>query len=286
MSTLPNGLVTFGPSANCTLDLCPLEASLLRYQPNIPANAIFIAVLSISMAIHIVQGLQFRTWGFMSSMVAGCVLEIVGYIGCQIIKKGSKELIAASSINFVNPNISRFPASYFGWIFITSDIVSLILQAVGGALSCTGADKHAIEIGEHISLAGLIFQVVTLVCFCALFADYVIRAFKVCRHRLSKPVIYFLVFLFFSTLFILIRCIYRIAELYQGYFSAIFRDEGLFIGLESCMMCVAVLLLNAGHPGYVFSKKEDITYDVDKDGDFEQIDGSILLTDVEPTSGR
>ncbi|KAF5544685.1 parasitic phase-specific PSP-1 [Fusarium phyllophilum] len=255
MSTLPNGLVTFGPSANCTLDLCPLEASLLRYQPNVPANAIFIAVLI-------------------------CITIAPVFFSAAIY------VLLSQVINFVNPNISRFPAFYFGWIFIPSDIVSLILQAVGGALSVTGADKHAIEVGERISLAGLIFQVVTLVCFCTLFADYVIRAFKLCRHRLSKPVIYFLVFLFFSTLLILIRCIYRIAELYKGYFSAIFTDEGLFIGLESCMMCIAVLLLNAGHPGYVFSKKEDITYDVDKDGDFEQIDGSILLTDVELASRR
>lgn len=43
----------------------------------------------------------------------------------------------------------------------------------------------------------------------------------------------FLGFLFLSTIFILIRCAYRIAELGQGYFSALFRDEGLYIGLES-----------------------------------------------------
>lgn len=82
---LPHGLIAFGPLANCTLDLCPLEWSILRYQPNIPANAIFIAVFGISMAVHAWQGWQFRSWGFTASMISGCILEIIGYVGRLII---------------------------------------------------------------------------------------------------------------------------------------------------------------------------------------------------------
>ncbi|KAJ4254424.1 hypothetical protein NW762_010022 [Fusarium torreyae] len=282
MSTLPNGLITFGPDANCTLDICPLEASILRYQPNIPANAVFIAVFGLSMAIHAFQGIKMRTWGFMLSMMAGCILEIIGYVGRLIIHNNPFDfngflmqiicitvapvffsaaiyVLLSQVINFVDPNISRFPAQYFYWIFIPSDIVSLVLQAVGGALSCVASDRNAVKTGEHISLAGLIFQVVTLICFCALFADYVFKTSKSpSRYRLNKSMAIFLAFLFLSTVFILIRCAYRIAELGQGYFSALFRDEGLYIGLESCMMCVAVLLLNAGHPGYAFDDQQNI----------------------------
>ncbi|KAF4968827.1 hypothetical protein FSARC_3856 [Fusarium sarcochroum] len=282
MSTLPNGLITFGPDANCTLDICPLEASILRYQPNIPANAVFIAVFGLSMAIHAFQGIKMRTWGFMLSMMAGCILEIIGYVGRLIIHNNPFDfngflmqiicitvapvffsaaiyVLLSQVINFVDPNISRFPAQLFYWIFIPSDIISLVLQAVGGALSCVASDRNAVKIGEHISLAGLIFQVVTLICFCALFADYVFKTSKSrSRYRLNKSMAIFLIFLFLSTVFILIRCAYRIAELGQGYFSALFRDEGLYIGLESCMMCVVVLLLNAGHPGYAFDDQQNI----------------------------
>ncbi|CAJ0547675.1 Ff.00g044290.m01.CDS01 [Fusarium sp. VM40] len=282
MSTLPNGLVTFGPDANCTLDTCPLEASILRYQPNIPANAVFVAVFGLSMAIHTFQGIKMRTWGFMSSMLAGCTLEIIGYVGRFIIHDNPFDfngflmqiicitvapvffsaaiyVLLSQVINFVDPSISRFPPKYFYWIFIPSDIISLILQAVGGALSCVASTHEDVKTGEDISLAGLIFQVVTLIFFCALFADYVFTASKSpSRHRLNKPMVTFLLFLFTSTIFILTRCAYRIAELGQGYFSALFRDEGLYIGLESCMMCIAVLLLNTGHPGYAFGQKQDI----------------------------
>ena len=83
--TLPHGYIAFGPQANCTLDVCELSWSILKYQPNIPANAIFIAVFGISLLIHAFQGWRSKTWGFAASMLSGCILEIVGYIGRLII---------------------------------------------------------------------------------------------------------------------------------------------------------------------------------------------------------
>ncbi|RBR23256.1 uncharacterized protein FIESC28_03998 [Fusarium coffeatum] len=283
MSRLPNGLISFGPDANCTLDTCPLEASILRYQPSIPANAVFAGVFGLSLITHAFQGIRMRTWGFMASMIAGCILEIIGYVGRFIIHDNPFDfngflmqiicitvapvffsaaiyVLLSQVINHVDSSISRFPPQYFYWIFIPSDIISLILQAVGGALSCVASTHKDVKTGEDISLAGLIFQVVTLICFCALFIDYVIKASKSSsRNRLDKPIVTFLTFLFASTIFILIRCGYRIAELGQGYFSALFRDEDLYIALESCMMCIAVLLLNAGHPGYAFRKRREFS---------------------------
>jgi len=85
MATLPNGLITFGPLANCTLELCPIEASLLRYQPNKPSTIVFIAVFGLSLLVHAYQGMRTKAWGFMASMLSGCILEIVGYIGRLII---------------------------------------------------------------------------------------------------------------------------------------------------------------------------------------------------------
>ncbi|KAF4418441.1 phospholipid-translocating ATPase [Fusarium acutatum] len=294
---LPGGLISFGSDANCTLELCPLESSILRYQPNVPANAIFIGVFGLSMALHIFQGIKMKTWGFMTSMMAGCILEIIGYIGRLIIHDNPFDFIGfllqiimitiapvffsaaiyvllSQVINFVDPNVSRFSPKYFYWIFIPSDIISLILQAVGGAVSVVSTAQDDVKTGEDISIAGLVFQVVTLLCFVALFIDYVIRASKSpARYRLTKPILTFLFFLFLSTIFILIRCGYRIAELNGGYFSAIFRDEGLYIALESCMMCIAVLLLNAGHPGYAFKEAPEFTKEMDQ---MDQDDNTVF----------
>lgn len=120
-------------------------------------------------------------------------------------------------------------------MFIPCDIVSLILQAVGGAFSATGSTKKDVDTGVDISLAGLIFQVITLVLFCVLFADYLLlsRKSNFARPGMTKAMKVFLTFLFLSILLVLIRCTFRIVELHQGYFSHFFRQEGEFIGLES-----------------------------------------------------
>lgn len=81
MTQLSNGLIPFGPDANCTLDLCPLEASILRYQPLIAANLTCLIIFGLSLVVHTFQGFWKHTWGFTTSSIAGCILEIVGYVG-------------------------------------------------------------------------------------------------------------------------------------------------------------------------------------------------------------
>lgn len=159
-------------------------------------------------------------------------------------------------INFIDPSKSRFDPRLFYWVFIPCDIVSLVLQAVGGALSSLARTEAAVNRGVKISLAGLVFQVVTLVAFTLLFLDYlrscgfladVFSSSSSSRRggssekeaggqqqqRFARPLRVFMAFLFLATLFVFVRCAYRIKELSEGYFSQFFREEGLFIGLES-----------------------------------------------------
>lgn len=142
------------------------------------------------------------------------------------------------------------------WVFVPCDVVSLILQSVGGALSSSsvGSDKS----GEYITLAGLAFQVFTLTVFAAMALDYVFRymAYRKSQHVDQRRILstrfkIFSVFFSASVIFILIRCCYRIAELGQGYGGSIFHEQGLFIGLESVMVTLAVFALNIAQPGTV-----------------------------------
>lgn len=77
---------------------------------------------------------------------------------------------------------------------------------------------------------------------------------------------FFLTFLFLSILFILLRCVYRTVELREGYFSEMFRDEPLFIALESCVISVAIICLTIGHPGYALDSKKQRHVSVEKGG--------------------
>ena len=73
--------VSYGPAENCTLATCDTSLSVYQYQPSLAANAIFIALFGVSLIIHIVQGLRYKTWTFTIAIFWGCVAEMVGYGG-------------------------------------------------------------------------------------------------------------------------------------------------------------------------------------------------------------
>ncbi len=55
-----------------------------------------------------------------------------------------------------------------------------------------------------------------------------------------------------AIILILIRCVYRIDELSDGYSGPLVHDEGLFVGLEGVLIIVAVFCLAVAQPGPVF----------------------------------
>lgn len=59
----------------------------------------------------------------------------------------------------------------------------------------------------------------------------------------------------FTTLLILIRSSFRVAELSEGFGSALANNEVTFMVLEGGMVASAVILLTVIHPGLVFERK-------------------------------
>lgn len=121
------------------------------------------------------------------------------------------------------------------------------------------------NIGDHIMVAGLTFQVVTLLMFQLLCLDFTIKTLRRMRTmadaacdpthkalRGSAKYRLFLVALGLATFCIFIRSIYRVAELSEGWEGALIKNQHLFIGFEGAMVIVAVLVLNIFHPGYCF----------------------------------
>ena len=82
-------------------------------------------------------------------------------------------------------------------------------------------------------MAGLIFQVVTLVAFSVIFADFIVRLL---RSAHSKDVVQrdmlFLTFLVLAVLLTLARCIFRAYELKEGYRGDLITHGDLLIALE------------------------------------------------------
>lgn len=78
---LPPNVILFGPDGNCTLDICPIEASLYGYRPRMSASIAFIVLYALSACIHIYLGWRWKKWFFMSCMVLGALDGIAGYTG-------------------------------------------------------------------------------------------------------------------------------------------------------------------------------------------------------------
>ncbi|KAK5664250.1 hypothetical protein OQA88_467 [Cercophora sp. LCS_1] len=266
---LPPNVVVFGPKANCTLEICPLEMSVYGYLPSLAANISFIAVYALAAAIHTYLGFRWKQRWFMVCMLLGVCNAIIGYIGRVLMHYNPFNFAAfmlqiaiyitlALSINHFSPKLSRFNPNLFYWIFIPCDLISLILQAAGGGLSTSSAGSS--QVGVDLALAGLSFQVFTIVMFCAFFGDYLWRYFRSdtwrndVKNRIEQPTRLKLFFGFMAAavLLILARCTYRLAELHEGYRGGLVRDEPLFIALEGVMIIAAVYCLMIGHPGFVF----------------------------------
>lgn len=162
---------------------------------------------------------------------------------------------------------SRIAPLSYPRIFIPCDVISLLLQAAGGGLA--SADSHMNKnpaVGDHIMVAGLAFQVITLFVFMCLSADFAVNTLRRYRQlgaadafdqahaslRQSKRFRGFLVALAFATLCIFTRSVYRVAELSEGWTGHLIETQKYFIGLEGAIVASAVLSLNAFHPGLCF----------------------------------
>jgi hypothetical protein len=65
---------------NCTLKTCPIELAFVLYDPTLGGNVLYIALFSLLLPVQIFFGIRHRTWGFLGSLIAGLVLEVLGYV--------------------------------------------------------------------------------------------------------------------------------------------------------------------------------------------------------------
>ncbi|KAK5070980.1 hypothetical protein LTR64_003955 [Lithohypha guttulata] len=266
---------------------CPVEYSIYGYYPSLPANAFLTAWFAVLFIPNIIFGIYYKTWTYMLALGFGCAIEALGYGGrimlhqnpfsssgfqmqicCLILGPAFNSAAIYLTMKHIalafGPEYSSLKPKWYTWIFITGDLFSLVLQAIGGGMAATADDDDARrDAGTYIMLAGICWQVVTLIVFAAVIGHYIIRRRRAINsgHALSAEANAvwhdkkFRLFMFaVATAFgaVLIRCIYRIPELAAGWASEIMRDEPSYIALEGCMIAYATLVQTVFHPGYCF----------------------------------
>jgi hypothetical protein len=179
-------------------------------------------------------------------------------------------------IQILGRESSMLKPSLYLWIFCTCDIVSLVIQAIGGGMASSEADKVNGDTapGTHIMVAGIIFQLFSITIFVIFAADFVVRTM---RNRLLQSltgsIVPLLGAMIFSVLCIYIRSIYRTIELLQGWHGFLITHEKYFIALDGAMMVAAVVVFNIIHPGWLLPdhkpagrKRDDVSDDIEMTG--------------------
>ncbi|KAL6231529.1 hypothetical protein BDW75DRAFT_42576 [Aspergillus navahoensis] len=275
-------------TAPCTPETCPLDWALIRYFPNMAGNILYLALFALMLLTQLYQGLRFRTWSYLASMTCGALLEVIGYGGRLLLHSNPFNfsaflqylicltiapafITAAIYLSFGRVIIiygeqsSRLKAKSYAKIFVACDILCLVLQAAGGAITATaGRDQDSLRrTGINVMIAGLAAQVVCLAAFMILVGDYARRLLALRRGNYASPGNAasagslgggwrwkgFLWGLAIATLLIFIRSIFRVAELNGGFGSDLANDEVSFMILEGAMMVVACGGMSLFHPG-------------------------------------
>ncbi|KAH8662208.1 RTA-like protein [Xylariales sp. PMI_506] len=163
-------------------------------------------------------------------------------------------------VNVFGAGNSRLRPQLYPRIFIPCDVLSLILQGAGGGLASVASqqgDFATLKIGDYIMIAGLAFQVFTILTFIALTIDFIIRTVQrrktlgavaldqdpiLRRIRNSFMFKACLVALSVATIAILWRCTFRGAELSGGW-------TGSYHGEANFLLCLRGYDDLCGMPG-------------------------------------
>ena len=135
---------------------------------------------------------------------------------------------------------SRIRAKWYTWIFIGCDFLSLVLQGAGGGIAATANTQSNEDLGNNLMMAGIVWQVFTLLVFAILVGDYYSRL-RARRGRMGVTATIiikdtkfrlFAAALLLAFLAIFTRCTYRIAEMAKGWKNPIMQNETDFIVLD------------------------------------------------------
>lgn len=155
----------------------------------------------------------------------------------------------------LGPRSSMISAKWYAIVFCTCDILSLVVQAIGGAQASEANTNSAMELGTHVMVAGIAFQLLTMTLFVGLMCDFLLRVLRTqgeFSNMVTKGMKMVFVALVISTVMIYIRGVYRTIELAQGWLGYLITHEGYFIGLDATIMVIAVAIFIPIDPAVIF----------------------------------
>ncbi|KIP07455.1 hypothetical protein PHLGIDRAFT_30017 [Phlebiopsis gigantea 11061_1 CR5-6] len=260
-----------------------------HYIPTEGVCITFIVLFGLATAAFFFSAIRFRLWWLLPTACLAGIGEIVGWAGrlwsslnymnsnaflaqitCTII--APTPFLAACFIIFsalsqrLGPAYSRLSPRWYSRIFLTCDIIALVIQGTGGGIASSADDDSTQNLGSNIMLAGIVFQLVALSIFMSLMAEFYWRflttrpfggvasnssasTLYISRHWNTKLKLMSAA-LSFSTVTLFIRSIYRVIELAGGWNGRIISTQVYFNVLDGAMVVLAMYSLAIINPGY------------------------------------
>ncbi|KAJ4487658.1 RTA1 like protein-domain-containing protein [Lentinula aciculospora] len=263
------------------------------YVPALWICIMFIILFSVSTIAQLLHTLCVRQWFLLPTVVlAGCG-EILGWIGrlwsnqnlqasdpymiqiaCLIISPtpllGAHFIIFGRLVQILGSQYSRFKPTLYSRIFLSCDIVSLVVQAVGGGMTASANDDAGVNLGTNIMLAGIVIQLAILIIFSTTALEFVYRfnTDKPVRSEPSDAIGYMdrrrtigLFAVFFATFCLFIRAVYRVIELADGWNGVVISTQWSFDLFDSGMVVLAMYTWNFVPVSWILSgsnKQEEL----------------------------
>ncbi|KAB5588394.1 hypothetical protein CTheo_8162 [Ceratobasidium theobromae] len=264
-----------------------------HYIPTEWVGITFLVLFSITTATHLFEAVYFKTRYMLPTLVFCGVLEVIGWgarhwghvsphsenantmqlvttILAPSFMTAGMFLLLPKIIRELGTQYSRMPPRMYLIIFGTVDLVTLVIQSVGGAKASLSNSLEDANKGGEIMLGGISLQLAALTLYAALGLEFVIR------YGLNRPVgadsgnherkyagwggaprklVLMLIGLAIATVFVLIRSVYRTLELSDGWQvnGTINATEKWFNWFDGMPITVAMFTFNVFHPGYLLS---------------------------------
>ncbi|KAI1874995.1 hypothetical protein JX265_003679 [Neoarthrinium moseri] len=231
---IPTCIQTITPDANGYVP--PGECGALwAYYPSFIAAVIFAILFGVLTITHVWQAVHYK----------------------KVRVNAFAYVVLGRMINLFLPSRSllHIPAPIFAAGFVFLDIISFIVQLVGGVTASPTTPQEEKLKAIHIYMGGIGMQQIFIVIFVALTIKFQLEVAKVSEkldHKQRKGIKLLLVALYVSLGMITVRIIYRFVEFSSGSVdNDLTAQEAYFYALEAAPMVIAIGVFGAHHPGSV-----------------------------------
>ncbi|KAJ4223302.1 hypothetical protein NW759_005937 [Fusarium solani] len=252
---------------------------LYHFNPSFAAAVLF-AVLFGGVSIrHLQLLIRSRTWAFIPFLI-GCLFETAGYAARAYSARQTPDwtlmpYIIQSILILLGPaffagsiymvlgrliqvlegeDYSLIRVKWLTKLFLLGDILSIFGQGGGGGLLASSKSKSTQDLGNAVILIGLGIQVAFFSGFMLVTAVFHIRIVMhptLQSKTTTRPWQRFLCVLYFSSVLIMVRSVFRMLEYAQGNNGSLMQKEVYAYVLDALLMLVVAAIFTLYHPSQV-----------------------------------